>query len=192
MLREEEHRGTPFGKRIARYIDGGHLVPFTWVLRLIAEQLEHIPSVRGVVLDGSPRRLPEAKQLARMLGRRFGRKVTIVIFINISKAETIRRLSKRWMCMRQHPLIMGVHIKKSTDRCPICRSPIEQRKDDRPKAIAKRLAIFQRQTQPVIRYFRSLKLLHRVDGKQTIPKVFRIVDTVYQEGVHEQRATARR
>lgn len=189
MLREEVHRGTPFGARIARIIDQGKLVPFTWVLQLIAGQLERIPRSRGIVIDGSPRRLPEAKQLVRMLGRRFGRKVTTVIFVNISRAETIRRLSKRWTCTRQHPLIMGVHIKKSSDRCPVCGSPIEQRKDDRPKAIAERLVIFHRQTQPVITYFRSHGILHQVDGKQTIRAVFRHVDTVFRGSVHEQRST---
>lgn len=192
MLRKEEHRGTNFGKRIARIIDQGKLVPFTWVLQLIAEQLERIPLRRGIVLDGSPRRLPEAKQLVRMLGKRFRRKVTTVIFVDISKAETVRRLSKRWTCTHQHPLIMGVHIRKSTDRCPICHSPIEQRKDDQPKAIAKRLAIFQRQTQPVIRYFQSLGLLRRVNGQQSIPAVFRQVDQVFRESIHGPRATTRR
>lgn len=188
MLREEERRNTPFGKRIARIIDQGKLVPFTWVLRLIAEQLEHIPLRRGIVIDGSPRRMPEAKQLVCMLDRRFGRAVTTVIVIDISKAETIRRLSKRWTCTRQHPLIMGVHIRRSTDKCPICHSPVEQRKDDRPEAIVRRLAIFQRQTQPVIRYFTSLKLLHRVDGRQPIPAVFRQVDHVFRKGTNGPRA----
>lgn len=192
MLRQEESKGTPFGRRIARYIDGGRLVPFTWVLRLIANRLQDVPLHQGIVIDGSPRRLPEAKQLVRMLHHRFHRKVLIVILVMISKGETIRRLSRRWICKKQHPLIMGVDVHASTDRCPICMSPIEQRKDDTPKAIAKRLDIFQRQTQPVIHYFQSHGLLHRVDGKKTIPTVFRMVNTEFQKGIYGSRATKRR
>lgn len=183
MLRQEERRHTPFGKRIAAYIDQGKLVPFTWALHLLAQKLQTIPHRRGIVIDGSPRRLPEALRLIRLLHEAH-RDVAVVLLINISHKESIRRLSKRWMCTRhKHILTMGVDIHKPSDRCPRCQSGIEQREDDQPRAIAQRLAIFQRDTTPVIRYFQKEHLLVTLHGEQSVPAVFRAVDRVVRQHI---------
>lgn len=172
---------TQLTRRTTELIDHGRLVPSAWVIRILAERLKTISPRRGLILDGSARRLREARVLERVL-RKFGRAITNVVLIDISRKESIARLSKRWMCSRhRHTLTMGTDVKRPTDRCPTCGSTIEQRADDRPAAIAKRLATYRRETGPAIMYFENKGMLTRIDGERTVAEVFRDVVEAYRD-----------
>lgn len=174
------NRSSAFGRQVSSYIDRGKLVPFDWVLRMLRNRFKGIPKGHGIILDGSPRRLQEAHQLLTLLSA-FGWTVTHVFYLSITKRESIRRLSKRWVCLRCHSsLTMGKDIQSPDDRCPKCGGKIVQRADDTPKAIAKRLALFKKETTPVVRFFRSEGLLIPIDGEQPIPLVARMVDRGYR------------
>ncbi len=186
MLRQmAAQKSSAFGRRVARIIDEGKLVPFTWVLRLMEQKIRSLDPSRGIVIDGSPRRVPEARSLLRLLSTKFGRKVTRVYFITIGKQETIRRLSKRWVCVVCHrSLIMGKDVKKPTDRCPYCGGQIKRRADETPAAIAKRLAIYEKETRPVVALFRQKNVLVTINGKQTIEEVYKDIERIYQKNLH--------
>ncbi|MBI4414996.1 MAG: nucleoside monophosphate kinase [Candidatus Kerfeldbacteria bacterium] len=180
MLRAAARRTsqTAWTRRLARDLASGRLVPFTWVLRLVEERLRTIGKQRGVVIDGTPRRMPEARRLLTLLAR-FGRTPDHVFALSLSRAESVRRLSKRWVCRNCHrTLTMGVDIRSPKSACPRCGGEIYQRDDDRPEAIAKRLAIFQRETRPVVEYFRKRGLVRPIRGEQTIRRVYSDVDRV--------------
>jgi adenylate kinase len=169
-------RQTAFTKKVTQTINAGFLVPSSWVIRLIDERLDSIPPTRGIVLDGSARRLPEARSLFKIL-RKHRRELTHVFLISISRSESFKRLTRRWLCKRnRHILIMGKHVRSPHDRCPVCGSTILQREDETPPAIRKRLAQFQRETAPVVSYYRRCGLLRAINGEQTISRVFRDVD----------------
>lgn len=174
MLRDIAHskRQTAFTKKVAALINPGKLVPFEWVITLLHGKLRAIPKQKGIILDGSPRKLSEAKALVAALRKDTGRTVTKVFFLDIPKAESIRRLSKRYVCLgKRHTLTMGKDIRKPNDRCPLCKSAIMQREDDKPKAIAKRLSIYTRETMPVVKFFDKQGILVRIDGRQSIGAV---------------------
>lgn len=180
-----------FGRHVAGYIDSGKLVPFTWVLKLLDQKLTAIPLLRGIVIDGSPRRLSEALSLLRML-RKHKRTISSVFFVTVAKNETIRRLSKRWICVNcARSLIMGKDVRKPTDTCPQCGGPITRRADETPAAIARRLAIYEKDTRPVIAYFRRQKILFRINGKQTIGNVYRDINKLFPHDRHEVQRRAR-
>lgn len=169
----------PFGQRVASYIDKGILVPFSWVLKLLDQRLRQIPLRTGIVIDGSPRRLPEALSLLKLL-RKHHRNVSHVFFVTVSKKETITRLSKRWVCTKcSRSLVMGKDVKKPSDQCPYCGGPIKRRADETPTAIARRLAIYEKDTRPVVRYFRKQQLLSRINGKQPIKDVYRDINSIF-------------
>lgn len=184
MLRKLASRPkTKFGRQVAAYLDQGKLVPFIWVLRLLEERIKATPKSQGIVIDGSPRRLPEALKLLALL-KKYHRTVTRVFFVTVPKAETIRRLSLRWICTKcSRSLIMGKDVKKPTDACPYCGGSIKRRGDETTAAIARRLAIYAKETTPVIRHFRSKKLLVKINGKQPIKKVFGDIETVFKRDV---------
>ncbi|MFH1171312.1 MAG: nucleoside monophosphate kinase [bacterium] len=173
---------TPFSRKVTRIMNSGRLVPTAWVLRLLSDRLRMLPRKRGVLLDGVARQLPETHHVIDVLEKHH-RVLTHVIFLNLSKKETLRRLSKRWVCKTyQHNLVMGKDVRRSTDRCPVCDSTIRQRTDDTPAAIAKRLEVYRRKTLPVIRYFRKKHLVIRVNGERPIPTVFRDVEKGFLRG----------
>lgn len=180
MLRAAARRTprTPWTRRLGRELASGRLVPFTWVLRLVAERLGAIGKRRSIVIDGTPRRMPEAVRLLKLLAR-FGRTPDHVFSLSVSRAESIRRLSKRWVCRKCHrTLTMGVDIRSPKSACPRCGGEIYQRDDDRPGAIAKRLAIFQRETRPVVAYFHKRGLIRPIRGEQAIRRVYRDIERI--------------
>jgi adenylate kinase len=128
-------------------------------------------SEQGIIFDGVPRTLEQERYLEETL-QEFGRKVDKVFFIDISEAESIRRISRRWNCPQCGKiLIMGKDLKKEGDACPFCQGKIERRKDDTPEGIKKRLEVFQKETMPVLEYFRQKGVLVEVDGEKTIEEV---------------------
>ncbi len=186
MLRAAAHPRTPtaFSRRLGRVLASGRLVPYVWVLRLVEERLRRIPQKRSVVIDGTPRRLPEALQLLQLLTSA-GRSVDHVFYLTIPRGESLRRLSKRWVCRRCHrTLTMGKDVRSSDSTCPWCGGAIYQREDDTPIAITKRLSIFQKETRPVIAFFRKQGILRDIRGNRPIPSVFRDV----HRALHAQRS----
>lgn len=190
MLRHLAERATPtpFTRKVARYLAAGRLVPFTWVLALLDQRLHRMPASRGIVLDGSPRRLSEARAWTRALWERYGRTVDAAILLTITRRESIRRLSRRLLCTRcRRSSTLGTDVPSSASRCPACGGTLVRRNDDQPRAIARRLAIFKRETHPVIKYFAAHGMLRKVRGEQTVPAVFRDVNRIYRAAVKKRK-----
>ncbi|MBI3956375.1 MAG: nucleoside monophosphate kinase [Candidatus Kerfeldbacteria bacterium] len=178
-LRHRKHP-SPFARRVAGLIDRGRLVPSRWVVYLLDEHLASVPRTSGLVLDGSARRLPEARAISRVL-KKHGRTLDLVLYLTISRNESVRRLTRRWSCLKKrHILTMGKDVKRPTDRCPICGSRIAQRDDDTPAAITKRLALFRKETLPSIRYFRERGLVTRIHGERSVASVARDIEHAFQ------------
>jgi len=126
---------------------------------------------QGIVFDGVPRTLDQEQYLEAAL-QEFGRKIDKVFFIDISEKESIRRISQRWNCMECGKiLIMGKDLKKETDCCPFCQGKIKRRIDDTPEGIKKRLEVFQKETVPVLEYFKRKGILVELNGEKTIAEV---------------------
>jgi adenylate kinase len=104
----------------------------------------------------------------------FGRKIDKVFFIDISKPESINRISRRWNCDHcKKILIMGKDIQKETNCCPFCQGEITRRIDDTPEGIKKRLKVFQKETVPVLEKFKKCGILIELNGEKTIAEVSR-------------------
>ncbi len=128
-------------------------------------------SEQGIVFDGVPRTMDQEQYLEKAL-QEFGRKIDKVFFIDISEKESIRRISRRWNCMQCGKiLIMGKDLQKETEGCPFCQGKIERRVDDTPEGIKKRLEAFQKETTPVLEYFKQKGTLVELNGEKTITEV---------------------
>lgn len=174
ILRREARRHTPLGRRIDETINvRGKLFPFKPTMALLVRVLGRVPRRQGVLFDGTPRRIEEVRFWDRLLPE-LGRTFTAALFLTLTEAESIRRLGKRLLCMAcGRNWIRGVDVPRMSTPCPACGGRLAQRPDDRPSAVRKRLAIFRRQTLPVIRHFARRGILHRVNGAQPIRGVFR-------------------
>jgi adenylate kinase len=176
MLRTLVEHGNGLAKKVDKIIhQKGSLVPTDLIIRMIKLRIQSLGLNQGIIFDGAPRRLEEAKLLEKIL-QEHGRSISRVFFIYISPQETVKRLSKRWICkVCDKPLIMGKDIsyrlKSGLRKCPFCGGEIYQRKDDTPGGIRKRLATYQKETLPVVDYFREKGILIEINGEQLIKKV---------------------
>ncbi|MFA6553209.1 MAG: nucleoside monophosphate kinase [Patescibacteria group bacterium] len=165
---------TALGRRIHYLVNTkGSLIPDALVIRILEKALRRVKKTQGIVFDGFPRTITQARALTRLFNK-FGRRLTTVIDMPISRATTVRRLSLRRTCVECNRIfIAGVNVPLKGTVCPSCGGQIIQREDDKPQAIARRLASYTRLTKPVILYYKKMGILVRVDGEPPVKAVFK-------------------
>jgi adenylate kinase len=141
MLREALAAGTPLGLEAKRYMDQGALVPDDVIIRMVAERLGGAGAAGGFILDGFPRTIAQAEALARLLT---GRRVC-------------RACGHTYHLTSSPPKRAGV--------CDTCGGELYQREDDSEATVRKRLEVYQRQTEPLLDYYRQRRLLAPVSGE---------------------------
>lgn len=128
---------------------------------------------QGILADGFPRRLSEAKNLDRFL-KFLGRKdYAFYLLIDISRKEAFDRLTKRRICKKCGRLIPWVGKFKKLKVCDRCAGELVTRLDDNIEAIKNRLDYFDENVLPVVKYYEKQKKLIKINGEQSIEDVFK-------------------
>jgi adenylate kinase len=153
-LRAAIASGTPLGLEVKPILDRGELVPDELIIDLIRERLEAPDAANGFVLDGFPRTMGQADALDSML-REIGRELTVVFALQISDEICIERLLKR--------------------------AREEQRPDDTPEAIRRRLELYHRETEPLIEHYRTLGVLIPIHADGTPNEVFAEIQAALEQ-----------
>ncbi len=131
MIREIKELDTALGRRVREIYDRGDLVDDATIVELIESRLDRGDTIPGFVLDGFPRNTAQAEALDELLAR-LGRDLDVVFQLQVGDREVLlERLAKR--------------------------AAQEERTDDTPEAISKRLAIYDRETAPLVEYYRSTR-----------------------------------
>jgi adenylate kinase len=183
MLRRAVASGSPLGQRVKAIMDSGKLVPDDIIIEMIAERIAQPEAARGFILDGFPRTVPQAEALDHMLAER-GRKLDHVILMEVDEPTLINRISGRVTC----PLCGASYHEhynppKTHGHCDNCgATELVHRADDRPEAIATRLAAYRNQTAPILPYYRDRGILRSVDGMAEIDEVTREIESVIAGG----------
>ena len=171
MLREHVAKGTMLGLKAKPIMERGELVPDSLVLKMVAERIERPDCSQGFVFDGFPRTVAQAKYLGEML-KYHGFKQPFVLHLIIGHALLIRRLTGRRTCK------VGGEIYNIYDRPPkvegICDNDggeLILRPDDREEVIRQRLLAYEKQTSPLVNYYRRLGFLHEIDASKSVPEV---------------------
>ena len=164
LFREALSRGTELGKQAKSYMEKGLLVPDDITIKLIQEKIDGLGKGKGVLLDGFPRTLEQAKALEKNLKNQ-KKKVDQVVLIDVSQEELLRRLSGRWICRQcQAPYHMQSAPPKVAGRCDKCGGELYQRADDTKETVKKRLEVYFAQTAPLIDFYRQAGKLVEVKG----------------------------
>lgn len=151
ILRSAVHKGTPLGREAKSYMDRGALVPDEIMIGIIRERLTQDDTACGFILDGFPRTVAQAEALAQ-LSEEQQRPIEHVLSIEVPQEELLQRLAGR----RQ----------------------VEGRQDDTAEAIRHRLEVYERETAPLIDYYRRQGLLRCIVGVGTIDEIFQRVVVV--------------
>lgn len=179
LFRTEIDKTTGLGRTIVAYTDKGDRVPDDIVNQLMSGRLAEEDTAAGVILDGYPRTLAQKDTLDAIFAEH-GRQLTNVIYMRVSDKECLSRLSGRWVCSNTK-CEENYHItfnppKKDPNKCDKCGSPLIQRHDDIPVAIAHRLELYHKDTQPLIDHYRNRGILYEVNGEQVISAVEAEID----------------
>lgn len=165
LFRTHLRQATALGQLAKTYMDRGELVPDDVTDAMVAERLAQPDARDGFLLDGFPRTLPQAHALGEIMAG-LHRHLTGVLYINVSDATIVERLSGRLICRDcQSPFHLHFKPPVQAGRCDHCGGPLYQRADDTPDTVRNRLATFHRQTEPLIAHYRRVGLLHEIRGE---------------------------
>jgi adenylate kinase len=164
ILRSAVREGTALGRTAQEYMDRGDLVPDEVIVAVIAERIDSEEAVDGFILDGFPRTTPQAEALEAKLAE-LGRKVTMVLLIDVSDDEVVRRLGGRRTCAENgHVFHVELNPPKREGVCDLDGSELVVRDDDKPDVIRHRLDQYHAKTEPLVDHFDRQSLLRRIDG----------------------------
>jgi len=153
IFRAEVKSGSALGKKVADYLQSGKLVPDEIVNEVLRNWLNKPDSSQGFILDGYPRTVEQAKALDAMTH------IDAIINLAVSEQVVVERLSNRRIC-RSCGAIYNIKYSpkpKVDSKCDKCGSELYQREDDKPEVIRERLRVYEKQTQPLIRYYKMRK-----------------------------------
>lgn len=171
ILREAVRSQTSLGRQAKGYMDQGQLVPDAVVVGIVKEKLAQPECRAGFLLDGFPRTVRQAEELAQFLAAAGHRLDRVVNFI-VPREEVVRRLSGRRSCARCQAVY---HIEFAPPKCDLicdrCSGELIQRSDDRRETVEARLKVYEEQTAPLIAYYRGLGLLADLDGAGSVDAV---------------------
>ena len=145
MFRAEQEAGTEFGRRVGEIMATGQLVPDELTIAMIEERLGRDDARQGFVLDGFPRNLAQAEALDAMLGA-IGRSLDAILFFDVPDEVGMERALKR--------------------------AELENRLDDTPEVIGKRLEIYHSDTEPIVEHYRATGKLVPLHGSRTVDEVW--------------------
>lgn len=160
ILRAEVAKGTPVGKQAGEIMKSGGLVPDAMVCGMVGERLKEPDCEKGFILDGFPRTIPQADALDGTL-RAMNRRIDAVIYLNVPDEIILQRLTSRLCCRGCDAIYNKLSMPpKKAGICDKCGSELYQRPDDSLETAKSRLAVFYKQTQPLIDYYRDRGLLY--------------------------------
>jgi adenylate kinase len=179
MLRAAITAGSETGLKAKAIMDRGDLVSDDVILGIVAERLDNPDVSKGVVFDGFPRTPAQAGGLDKMLKTR-GAKLDGVIEIKVDDEALVRRIAGRYSCAKCGA---GYHDEfakpKKAGTCDKCGgTEFTRRPDDNEKTVRDRLQVYNRQTAPLVEYYRSQGNLHVIDGMADIGQVTAAVEAV--------------
>ena len=180
ILRENISNSTALGIKAKSYVNRGELVPDGLLITIIRDRLSKPDCSDGFLLDGYPRTVPQADAL-QMILTESGKKLDVVLNIEVDDDELIKRLSGRRMCEcgASYHVVFNPPDKEGV--CDKCKGKLYQRDDDRPEAIKNRLIVYKEQTQPLIEYYSKKNILRTIDGGKDIQQIFEDIKKVLEE-----------
>ena len=179
ILRAALKAKTPLGLEAKQYMDQGKLVPDEVVVGIVRDRLKGSDCRGGFILDGFPRTVPQAEALGTTL-KALERGIEHVISIEVDNAELLKRLGGRRTCRNCGAMYHFVFDPpKKEGVCDTCGGELYQRDDDQEKTIGERLKVYDKQTAPLIQYYRGKGLLRAIDGVGEVEEIFqRIVKAI--------------
>jgi len=175
-LREQLGAGTELGKRAKSYIDAGELVPDGLIIELVKGLLSGDNTKNGFLLDGFPRTIAQAEALDAFLEEKV-KQLDMVFFLKVPKEMLIKRIVTRMVCPACG---MSYHVDEVNpfvhELCGNCGAELIHRVDDEPDTAEKRIEVYNKQTKPLIEYYKKQGILIELDGTRDVETLQEQID----------------
>ena len=171
LLREEIERKTDLGIKIKSEIDQGLLVSDDIISDLIVKILSNKKSKDGLIFDGYPRNLNQAKSFDILI-KKHNQRISCVLNLNVDKETVIKRILGRIICTKCG-LTFNKYFnppKEENHNCGL--NYLKPRSDDSEKTIKNRIEIYTNKTLPILDFYEDQKILHKIDATGEINKIY--------------------
>lgn len=172
MFRAAMKEGTELGLKAKSFMDKGELVPDEVTIGIVRERLSKDDCVKGFLLDGFPRTVPQAEALENMLTE-LNKRINYVINIDVDKSILMERLTGRRICKScgaTYHLVFNPPAKDG--ECDRCGGELYQRADDNAETVQNRLDVNIKQAQPLLDFYEAKGYLKTINGQRDISIVF--------------------
>jgi adenylate kinase len=179
MLRAAIAAGTETGLKAKAIMDRGDLVSDEVILGIVADRMDQPDVKKGVIFDGFPRTTAQADGLDKMLASR-QQKLDAVVEMKVDDEALVKRIAGRFTCAKCGTGYNDEFARpKQPGICDKCGgTEFIRRPDDNEKTVRDRLAVYNKQTAPLVAYYRGKGNLHVVDGMANIAAVTKAVEGV--------------
>ncbi len=185
MFREAVKQQTELGKKAKEYMDAGELVPDQVTIGIVRERLAQDDCRRGFILDGFPRTIAQAEALEEVL-QELNRELDLALLIDVPEEELVERLTGRRVCQNcgatyhvkfDPPEVEGI--------CDECGGRLEQRDDDKPETVKKRLEVNREKTEKMVNFYSSRGILTEIDARGEIEDIQDKIIRLIEDGLND-------
>jgi len=164
ILRGAVAAGTELGKKAEAAMKAGDLVSDDLIMGIMGERLKEDDCKAGYLLDGFPRTIPQAEAL-KVLLEKMGEKLDCAVEIDVPREVILDRLTTRRTCTGCGEIYnVKSNPPKTEGVCDKCGSPVVQRDDETEEAISNRLNVYNKQTAPLVDFYKNEGMLLSVNA----------------------------
>lgn len=163
ILREEMVNSSPLGLEVKQYMEHGKLVPDETIIEVLKEKLSGLNSHNGILLDGFPRTLNQAKKLAKII------KIDKVFYLNANLEQLKQRIAGRFVCASCNKT--NTILDENLVPCKFCGGQLIKRQDDTLEKFEYRFNEFLKSTYPVVEYYKKQNLLIEISASGSVQEI---------------------
>lgn len=175
MLREQLKSGTELGLKAKEYIDNGQLVPDGVIIGMVKNRLDDADCEKGFILDGFPRTVEQAGALDAIVH------LDAAIYFEASEEKVLYRVCGRRVCKACGEIHHLRWLKEGQNTCDKCEGSLIIRPDDNEETVRRRLVVYEKQTAPLIGYYKGKNILHTTDANVDVQECYRDVVAIIEK-----------
>jgi len=182
ILRKEVKDGSEIGIKAKAIMEAGGLVSNDIINNILKNRIQQSDCAKGFMLDGYPRTLNQAEALQNVM-KELNLKLDLVVNLNVSDELILKRLTNRRVCKKCGAIfnIVSQPSKKGEKTCDVCEGELFQRADDAEATIKKRLAVYAKDTQPLVAFYKATGLFRDIKAESGIADIMSSIKKVLKD-----------
>ncbi len=171
LLRELINKKNNYSLKIKAIIDKGSLVSDDIINRLVTKVISNKLYFNRLIFDGYPRNMNQTKILDILL-KKYNQKLSCVLSLKVDEVAIIKRISGRQLCIKCGSVFNEFYNRSTKENHNCDPKFLEKRSDDNEKVLMNRFKTYQKETAPILNYYKKQNLFTEIDGMQKIDEIY--------------------